>query len=139
MSNPFGRVGRRTFLLTATAATAAFGRPMPAWVRSPPEAAPGTSLVLLFNHRDSAIAIGQRYLSCYPDDGAPGELAADLHRASGGDPVAARTALRARVRQDFERGDTVLLEGWVLARSECHACAAVALAAGAAAVEDASS
>jgi hypothetical protein len=35
--------------------------------------------------------------------------------------------LRARCRQDFARGDTVLIDGWVLARTECRLCALVAL------------
>ncbi len=132
MPNPFGQLGRRTFLLLAAAAAAAFGRRPPAWPRATPEAAPGADLAFAFKHPDSAIAIGRRYLSHYPDGAGARALADDLRRAGAGDPTAARSALRVRVREDFERGDTVLLDGWVLARSECRACAAVALAAGAA-------
>jgi hypothetical protein len=121
-------LGRRTFLLVATAAAAAWGSLRPALPGSP-RPAPGAGLGLVFKHRDSAIAIGRRYLDRYPDDALPAVLA---EHANTGDPAAARSALRAGIRQDFERGDTVLLDGWVLARSECRACAALALAAGAA-------
>ncbi len=131
MPNPFGQLGRRTFLLFATAAAAAFGWRPPVWPQAAPEAASGAGLGFAFSHPDSAIAIGRRYLSRYPDHAGARALADELGRAGAGD--LARSALRARVREDFERGDTVLLEGWVLARSECRACAAVALAADAAA------
>lgn len=129
MPNPLGQLGRRTFLLAAMAAAAVFGRGAPAWPRPTPEPAPDAGLALVFKHPDSAIAIGRRYLGRYPDGAASQALADELSRAGAGDPAAVRAALRARVRQDFERGDTVLLDGWVLARSECQACAALALAA----------
>jgi hypothetical protein len=135
--NPFGGLGRRAFLTIAAAAgvggycggTARTGRP--------PVAQPGpeAALALVFRQRQSAIAIGRRYLSCYPGDPLPHRLAEALSRASTEDEAAARRALLARVRYDFERGDTVLLDGWVLSCSECRACAAFALAAGVAAPE----
>jgi len=130
MSNAHGVLGRRAFLAHAAVAVAAVcGGWVPAALRPLPEA--GAGLALAFKHRQSAIAIGRRYLSRYPDDALPGLLARGLQPADRGDPAAARAALRARVREDFERGDTVLLDGWVLARSECRACAALALATGA--------
>ena len=133
MPSPFGQLRRRTFLLLATATAATFGWRPPAWPGAGPKVAPGDGLAFAFRHPDSAIAIGRRYLSRYPDAAGARLLADEVRRAGGGDPAAARAALGARVREDFARGDTVRLEGWVLARSECRACAAVALAAGAAA------
>lgn len=130
MPNPLRLLGRRTFLVVAAAA--AIGRPAFAWPGPAPEAAPGIDPGFAFRRPGSAIAIGRRYLKRYPDDTASRALASDLRRVGAGDPEAARRALRARVRQDFARGDTVMIEGWVLARSECRACAALALAAGAA-------
>ena len=132
MPNSQGRLGRRTFLWLAASAAAAWGRPGWAGLRVVPQSTPDAGLALAFKHKDSAIAIGRRYLSRYPDDARPAVLAQGLRPAGAGDAVAARLALRARVRDDFERGDTVRLDGWVLARSECRACAALALAAGAA-------
>jgi hypothetical protein len=132
MSSPSGQASRRSFLGLAVAAAAAW--PLPAWARLAPDPAPAADFGRVFEHLDSAILVGRRYLGRYPDEAAPRTLATELLRAGGADPGSVRAALRARIRQDFERGDTVLLGGWVLARSECHACAAVALAeAGAAA------
>ncbi len=129
---PFGELGRRTFLMVAAAA-ATCGGSVRAMLQPIPEPGPDAGLGLVFKHRQSALAIGRRYLSRYPDDAGAQAFARDLRRAGAGDPTAARLALRARVREDFERGDTVLLDGWVLARGECQACAALALAASGAA------
>ena len=133
MQSPFGQLRRRTFLLLATATAATFGWRAPAWAETSPDLTADDGLAFAFRHPDSAIAIGRRYLSRYPDAAGARVLADEVRRAADGDPAAARAALGARVREDFARGDTVRLEGWVLARSECRACAAVALAAGAAA------
>jgi hypothetical protein len=126
---PFGELGRRAFL-TVAAAAAAWGVSLRAALRPTPGPVPDAWLASIFKHRQSAIAIGRRYLARYPDEASPQRLAQALRPAAGDGPAAARRALRARVRADFERGDTVLLDGWVLARSECQACAALALAAG---------
>jgi hypothetical protein len=133
--NPFGGLGRRAFLRIAAAAgvgglfggTVRVGRP------PVPQPGPEAGLALVFRQRQSAIAIGRRYLSCYPGDPLPHRLAEALSRAGTEDAAAARRALLTRVRNDFERSDTVLLDGWVLSCSECRACAAFALAAGVAA------
>jgi hypothetical protein len=127
MSNRLWRLGRRTFLQLA-AATAAFG-PLPARARPAPDATPAIGLAQIFERPASAIVIGRRYLDRYPDDHASLALASELLRASRGEPARAHLDLRARIRRDFERGDSVLLDGWILARSECRACAAVALSA----------
>jgi hypothetical protein len=132
MPDAHGPLGRRTFLAHAAAAAVAWAGSVPAALRPLAEPTPGAGLALAFKHRQSAIAIGRRYLSRYPGDRQPRVLARGLGQAGAGDAAAARAALRARVRDDFGRGDTVLLDGWVLARSECRACAALALAAGAA-------
>jgi hypothetical protein len=131
MPNPFGHLGRRPFLIVAAAA-AAWGGAVRAALGPVPQPGPGAGLAHAFKHRDSAIVVGRRYLNRYPDDALPAVLARGLRRAGAGDQESARAALRAQVREDFERGDTVLLDGWVLARSECRACAALALAANAA-------
>jgi hypothetical protein len=131
MPNRFGEFGRRTFLIVA-AATAASGAAARIALRPTPSPAPGAGLAGAFRHRDSAVAIGRRYLDRYPDDTQPVVLASGLQRVGTGDPAVARAALRTQVQQDFARSDTVLLDGWVLARSECRACAALALATGAA-------
>ena len=123
-----GPVGRRRFLALAGATTAALTTPPVALPGSAAEPVSGAGLALAFRHQASAIAIGRRYLERFPSD-PHREVLGEDRRLAG---ETARSALRARVKQDFERGDTVTLDGWILSRSECRACAALALTAGAA-------
>lgn len=125
-------VGRRRFLALASATTAALTAPAVALPGSAAEPVSGAGLALAFRHQASAIAIGRRYLGHFPNDPRHEVLAEGRRLAGETDPTVARSALRARVKQDFERGDTVTLDGWILSRSECRACAALALAAEAA-------
>jgi hypothetical protein len=127
-----GPVGRRRFLALAGATTAALTTPPVALPGSAAEPVSGAGLALAFRHQASAIAIGRRYLERFPSDPHREVLGEDRRLAGETDPTVARSALRARVKQDFERGDTVTLDGWILSRSECRACAALALTAGAA-------
>ena len=127
-----GPVGRRRFLALASATTAALTAPAIALPGSAAEPVSGAGLALAFRHQASAIAIGRRYLGHFPNDPRHEVLAEGRRLAGETDPAVARSALRARVKQDFERGDTVTLDGWILSRSECRACAALALAAEAA-------
>ena len=127
-----GPVGRRRFLALASATTAALTAPAVALPGSAAEPESGAGLALAFRHQASAIAIGRRYLGHFPNDPRHEVLAEGRRLAGETDPTVARSALRARVKEDFERGDTVMLDGWILSRSECRACAALALAAGAA-------
>ena len=68
------------------------------------------------------VVIGTRYRELHPDDdwNAVGE---DLPRQDG---ARALDALTDRVRTDFETGDVVDVDGWVLARSEARAAAVLA-------------
>jgi len=125
-----GLVGRRRFLALASATSATLAVPAVALPGTAAAPVSGVGPALAFKHRASAIAIGRRYLGRFPDDPHPEVLAEGRRLADEIDPAAARSALRARVQQDFERGDTVMLDGWILSRSECRACAALALTAG---------
>jgi hypothetical protein len=75
---------------------------------------------------EAARRLGLAYLSRHP-----GERDFDLLHAAtlkgAGEGARAVRRLRARCREDFARGDTVRIDGWVLARTECRLCALVAL------------
>lgn len=73
----------------------------------------------------AARRIGRRYLAIAPGEADPVRLAATLPALR--DPVAQRRALDAARRRDFAAGDTVILDGWILARSEARLCALAAL------------
>lgn len=68
------------------------------------------------------VVIGTRYQELYPDDD-PSQVGLDLPED---DPDAAVAALRDRVRADFDAGEIVDVDGWVLARSEARAAAVLA-------------
>ena len=128
----FSPVCRRRFLALASATSAALALPATALPGPAAQRVSGAGLALAFKHQASAIAIGRRYLERFPQDPEHEVLAAVRSLGGETDPAAVRSALHARIKQDFARGDTVMLDGWVLSRSECRACAALALTAGAA-------
>lgn len=86
----------------------------------------------LFPDPSSLRAVGALYLRRYPE-----ELASVRHlmraaalRGSGSSNAFARMIAERR-RIDLERGDVVIVAGWILARSEALLCAAASLDAAA--------
>ncbi len=81
-------------------------------------------------------AVGDAYLHRFPDESDPQRLADALGLASlatltfrnNRDRRAVALQLDTRIRDDFGNGDTVVLEGWTLARTEARLAALVALA-----------
>ena len=69
------------------------------------------------------IAVGTRYVQTHPDDADLDTLLASFPEIDGY-PLDAAAALG---REEFRRGDTVVVDGWVLARSEARAAAVIAL------------
>jgi hypothetical protein len=69
------------------------------------------------------IAVGTRYVQTHPDDADLTALL-DSFPEVDGDPLDAAATLS---REEFRRGDTVVVDGWVLARSEARAAAVIAL------------
>jgi hypothetical protein len=84
-------------------------------------------IAALFRHPESARRIGERLLA---RDAAPLDQAASLRvKLTAVDGRAARrSALRQQAAQDYARGNVVLVDGWVLSRTEAQLCALVALA-----------
>ena len=92
----------------------------------------------LLPHRQSAVAIGRRFLRGRPSDADSGKLRRllGLERALAGELSAAgfeahRERLRALHREDFRRGRVLELGGWTLSVTELRLAALVALSAGA--------
>lgn len=85
-----------------------------------------------WQYRDYAEAIGHLYLAQEPAERNASDLLRQLPeiaaQAGPGTPAGIRTALAARRQADFVGGDTVLLDGWIIARSEARLCALAALA-----------
>jgi hypothetical protein len=81
---------------------------------------------------EGAHVIGEAYLDAVPEE-ADVTLMLELLEASLGvqadsPPRAAlRARLQDRIRHDFERDETIQLDGWILARTEARLCALAAL------------
>lgn len=126
---PARSVNRRTFVSAATfAALMAF---LPAPLRPRPAVAARTPIGWLWSNRSSARLVGARYLAQAPEDR---ELAWLLVRLLGDPdtictraPEALRCDLARKRESEFARGDTVILDGWILSRTEARLCALVAL------------
>lgn len=72
--------------------------------------------------------IGRRYLEVTPAERDVATLRARLGEfATPGDVLAHAAALERAVRRDFERGDILALDGWILSRTELRAAALFAL------------
>ena len=83
-------------------------------------------LAEIFGDIKAAVLIGEVYLQRYPDEGHLARLLSGV----GIDPrtPAAFNAARfhRRRQQDLRDGNTLLLDGWLMARSELCACALLA-------------
>ncbi len=82
-------------------------------------------ILALFDDVGAAQVMGRQYLDSYPDeadgDRILGEMVNDAGRAR---PIRGLEDMIARARErDFRRGDTVIIDGWVLARTEARVCA----------------
>lgn len=84
-----------------------------------------------WQYRDRAEAIGYLYLEREPAERDANDLLRHLpEMAAGFDAGSAdeiREALEERRKADFIGGDTVLLDGWIVARTEARLCALAAL------------
>ena len=74
--------------------------------------------------------IGAAYLALVPDEASRSqlvELIPELDGVPAGEIEAHLVDLGPRVAEDFAAGDTIVIDGWVLARTEGRAAALVAL------------
>lgn len=79
--------------------------------------------------RSDLEAIGSAYRRLTPAEQTVDALRDALATSRRGLPWSARPPLEQQVADEFAAGDTVLAEGWVLARTEARLCALVSLTA----------
>lgn len=121
---PLDRIGRRGALGALLGLAATFVLPRAWGVRS------GVAPAL---EGDIATAryIGRQYLAMVPEEADVDRLIGLLAKGAGGENPMAASGWRqhiARVRQDeFASSETVLVDGWILARCEARVCALTAL------------
>ena len=129
-------IPRREFLWQALAACAA-GVLVPArsvWAAQSRRADRSATATGYFGDQADAVrAIGEAYMRQLGRDATRESVLAAARGAleaidrSRDQPSAIRALVRA-VREDFERGRSVQLEGWVLSRTEAEICALTLLA-----------
>ena len=83
----------------------------------------------LWSDRRGAKAVGRRYLEQVPHERDAGFLVRALF--GDGEPAVSGRGMRRQValraREDFGRDDAVVIDGWILARSEARFCALTVL------------
>jgi hypothetical protein len=126
------RIGRRSVVVTATMALLA--GTMPAVIRPARSATRDScdAIAALWSDTGGACRVGRSYLAQVPEDADRDRLVAILFREEGAHAGMSADALRAQFARarmrDFESGDTVTVDGWVLARTEARLCALTTMA-----------
>lgn len=141
-----GRIGRRFFITSGLAVVSAWvagtsivGSMGPRSVAgfAHADGRLGAALAVLFSDRDSAVRVGDAYLSIVPEERDPSRLesflAESLDWQQAGSSIS-REDLVARIdaarRADFASGRTVFIDGWLVARTEARLCGYVACSTG---------
>ena len=83
-------------------------------------------LKAMFNDPANARDIGQFYLDAYPDQATQAYLEQQIGLGNNPDPI---KSFEDQRQQDFLVGNTVTMDGWVLAKAEVCVCALLALSA----------
>ena len=81
-------------------------------------------LKAMFNDPDNARDIGRFYLNAYPDHATRAYLEQQIGLGNSLDPV---KSFEDKRQQDFLVGNTVTMDGWVLAKAEVCVCALLAM------------
>jgi hypothetical protein len=126
------RMKRRSLLAAAAALipAATFG---PWWLHRLRTS--DTLAAALFTDAATARRIGERYLAAHAEERDPAALAAHLPAGCAAPPRSRRDDAELRAApgkqraRDFAAGDTVIVDGWILARTEARLCAFAALTA----------
>jgi hypothetical protein len=89
----------------------------------------------MFAATASAVVLGRLYLNRYPEEDSLDALVLHLRLQTRNEGFADHDAelgalhehIRSQVRRDFESGNCVQIDGWVLSRTEARACALATL------------
>ena len=85
-------------------------------------------LLELFTDQDAPYLLGKRYLDLYPHHQAHAFLLAERIQAVQPRTAMALKKMLSRQREsDFHYGQTITIDGWLLARTEAEVCALTVL------------
>jgi hypothetical protein len=126
----------RRSALAALSGLAAGAAAWVAWLRfrgpsfSEPAGLAQVGAAFAFESRSRWHELGKRYLAEYPDDRDVDRWVAEMLGRTGGccrDREELVLVTAERVRADFAAGQTVSIQGWILARTEARLAALAAL------------
>lgn len=129
---------RRPLLISLLGTTSVLASPRPASAspvraaaRDVPASGAELDLSLVFADPASARSIGRRYLAQYPERSSRSRLLAELDLPAARPAAPGRAGLIEWIEQaqqrDFAEGRTVVVNNWVLSRTEAALCALSAL------------
>ncbi|MCZ6800225.1 MAG: hypothetical protein O7F12_07020 [Nitrospirae bacterium] len=85
-------------------------------------------LLGLFGDLDSPRILGKRYLDLYPHEKQRALLlAARIQSSQTGSSSALRKLLARQREFDFQNGEIVIVDGWILSQTEVEVCALTVL------------
>jgi hypothetical protein len=85
------------------------------------------ALGALFSDLSAPKAIGDRYLTLHPEKGNLTLLLGDAGLSENMSARSCKEIVCTKRQQDFLHGETITLDGWILAKSEVGVCATLAL------------
>jgi hypothetical protein len=123
---PFPHVSRRRAILALLAGAGGAGVILSRLRLGPVDAADVDAALTLADRR-AWHELGRRYLAAFPSDRDTGAWIREMVSGTDDDVV---EAIGEAVDRDFRRGEIVLVEGWILARTEARLAALAAIMAG---------
>ena len=111
---------RRNFLELSTAATLALSLPSSGWLSAPADTANGLAYPGLLDilGPEKVYALGQQYRIAFPEEADPAILRAALLKHPDIEPgPTSSAAIKQLIHDDFARGRTVCIDGWVLSKT----------------------
>lgn len=76
---------------------------------------------------NTMIEIGALYREHTSEERTERELVSVLLKEGSGEVTSSREFMNERVKADYQQNDVVLLEGWILSRTEARQCALLSL------------
>jgi hypothetical protein len=121
---------RRKFIILSGIGATAFTLPSACLKARIPEYDPllaEPELLSFIWDTETMIAVGTLFRELTPGERTEGELVSALLRESPDGTTPALQKVNSRVQADYEENDLVMLEGWILSRTEARQCALLSL------------
>lgn len=77
----------------------------------------------LFCEDDALVSMGKQYLELYPQEQDLSHLISLINSSQYSQEQKLRKQLQDNIRRDFEFNQTMILDGWVISRTEARQCA----------------